>query len=161
MGYTTDFSDKINVVPPVSDELKNYINTLSLTRRMKRDVNKLIAMYGGEYGYNGTYGEEGEFFAKDDGQYGQSNDDSIINYNHHPDSQHSLWLDWIITDDGKAIEWNGNEKFYSAEEWMRYIIDSFLAPNGHVCNGRIHAEGEDRDDVWELVVSNNTVTRED
>ena len=72
-----------------------------------------------------------------------------------------MWLDWTITDDGKAIEWNGNEKFYGAEDWMRYIIDSFLAPNGHVCNGRVHAEGEDRDDVWELVVNNNTVTRED
>ncbi len=160
MGYTTDFFGKINVSPPVSEELKNYINTLSQTRRMKRDVNKLIEMYGGKFGYNGSYGEEGEFFAREDGDYGQSHDDSILNYNCQPYTQHSLWLDWIITDDGKAIEWNENEKFYGSEDWMRYIIDSFLAPNGYVCNGCIQAQGEEPDDTWELIVVNNKVTKE-
>lgn len=158
MGYTTYFSGKINIHPPVSEELKNYINLLSETRRMKRDVSKLIELYGTEFGYNGSYGTDGEFFARDDGQNGQSKDDSIVSYNNPPSTQHGLWMDWIITEDGSAIQWNDSEKFYSSAEWMEYLINTFMIPNGHVCNGKIKAQGEEPDDKWKLIVKNNSVT---
>lgn len=44
---------------------------------------------------------------------------------------------------------------------MRYLIDNYLAPNGHVCNGVIKAQGEGHGDVWELHVVDNVVTRID
>lgn len=59
------------------------------------------------------------------------------------------------------IEWCGGEKFYYSEDWMRYIIDKILVPNGYVCNGEIIAQGEEMDDRWKLVVIDNVVKREE
>jgi hypothetical protein len=58
---------------------------------------------------------------------------------------------------GAAIAWNNAEKFYSSAEWMKYIIDKFLAPKGYVLNGVIEAQGEDPEDRWRLLVEDNTV----
>lgn len=77
---------------------------------------------------------------------------------------------WVPTDDGTELVWDGNEKFYESEEWMKYIIQHFLKPNcvakntlpflqaNHVVNGVIHACGEEKGDVWDLNVTNNVVS---
>lgn len=81
-----------------------------------------------------------------------------------------MWVQWIPTEGGTALEWDGGEKFYSSAEWMEYIIDQFLKPNciakgdlpflqaNHVCNGAIKAQGEDMDDRWKLIVTDNVVS---
>ena len=61
---------------------------------MKRNVDKLMELYNGKYGYPGIdikynvpqviYGREGEYFARDDGNMGQVMDDSVIGYNTPP-----------------------------------------------------------------------------
>jgi hypothetical protein len=70
-----------------------------------------------------------------------------------------------------ALEWDGGEKFYESAEWMKYLIDQFLRPGAvaegqpgfeaftfdHVCNGVIEAQGEDPDDKWKLIVTDNVV----
>ena len=92
MGYTTDFSGSFSLSRPATETEKNYINLFSGSRRMKRDVNKLIEMYNGKNGYPFTeglsleeiYGVEGEYFVLDDGEFGQSRDNSIIDYNEPP-----------------------------------------------------------------------------
>lgn len=94
-----------------------------------------------------------------------------------------MWCQWEPTEDGTAIKWNGEEKFYKSPEWMTYLIDTFLKPAAalaselaspvpgrhypeqaghftfdHELNGVIDAWGEDEDDQWQLVVTGNTVT---
>lgn len=90
MGYTTDFTGSLQLSKPATAKQKDYINLLAKTRRMQRDVNKLMALYKGEHGYpfakdktnaNEVYGFKGEYFAKEDGNCGQNSDDSIIDYN--------------------------------------------------------------------------------
>ena len=38
MGYSTDFYGQIKFDKRLDEELRNYINEFSMTRRMKRDV---------------------------------------------------------------------------------------------------------------------------
>ena len=68
-----------------------------------------------------------------------------------------FWCQWVPTADGKGIEWDGGEKFYSAAEWMQLVIDRFIAPRGIIANGTINAVGEASGDLWRLRVEDNRV----
>ena len=156
MGYTTEFEGQVSVAPPLNAAEIAYLRKFNETRRMHRA--------------NGPYYLGAGFF-------GQDREDDIIDYNEPPSGQPGLWCRWTPTDDGSAIEWDGGEKFYYAEEWMRYIIVHFLCPGAlasttgdpqfgeftfdHTVNGMIEAQGEDRDDLWRLVVADNVVSRID
>ena len=50
MGYTTDFVGSFKLSRPTTKVEKDYINTLTSTRRMRRDVNKLMGLYNGQHG---------------------------------------------------------------------------------------------------------------
>ena len=153
MGYTTEFEGKITVEPPLSAEEIAYLKLFATTRRMDRT--------------------RGPYFVEGTGSYGQDHDSDILNYNVSPKGQPGLWCQWEPSEDGTAIEWDGGEKFYDSEQWMKYLIDHFLKPNclakselpflqaNHVLNGVINAQGEENDDVWRLVVEDNRVFRED
>ncbi|GIH09024.1 hypothetical protein Rhe02_70910 [Rhizocola hellebori] len=92
------------------------------------------------------------------------------------------WCKWAPTEDGSAIQWNEEEKFYEADMWMAYLIDTFLKPGAtvarqladpvaewiypadfaqftfdHVVNGVIEAEGEEPEDRWRIEVRDNIV----
>lgn len=149
MGYTTEFLGQIEITPPLSQEEINFLEKFSETRRMNR--------------HNGPY------YVDNAGDFGQDREDDIIDYNTPPQGQPSLWCNWIPTENGKYIEWNGAEKFYSSSQWMQYIIDHFIGETplaqkelpflvGHTCNGTITAQGEEIHDRWLLVVENNKVT---
>lgn len=147
MGYHTDFSGQIDVVPPLNAEEIAYLKKFAETRRMNR--------------INGPY------FVDGTGYMGQNRDPDVIDSNAPPKGQPGLWCHWVPTDDGAAIEWDGGEKFYDSVEWMLYLIDHFLKPGAlaplpllqknHVLNGTIEAQGEDSDDRWDLIVENNQV----
>lgn len=148
MGYTTDFSGQIAIEPPLSAEEIAYLQKFNRTRRM-----------------NTT---KGPYYVERGGDFGQSHDADVIDYNHPPEGQPGLWCNWTPTDDGTAIEWDGGEKFYDSPEWMQYLIDHFIghAPiagpqlpflKTHTLNGRIEAVGEDPDDRWVLIVEDNVV----
>lgn len=92
MGYTTDFWGELTLSKPLTKEELDYIYDFSVTRRMKRDVNKLMELYDGKFGHpnpidktpEGIYGHDGEYFVHDDGNDGQEHDVSIIDYNCPP-----------------------------------------------------------------------------
>lgn len=69
-----------------------------------------------------------------------------------------FWCNWEARTGGTEIGWNGSEKFYDSDEWMKYIIENFLKPWGVTANGEIIAQGEDISDRWLLVVQNNEVS---
>lgn len=176
MGYTTDFMGSLELTPNLNEKQTEYINRINGTRRMKRDINKLMEIYKGEHGNpfakgktaKDIYGHEGEFFAHDDGQFGQNQCPSIIDYNCPPGQQGyaqgevekgqpGLWCQWCITGDGKELEWDGGEKFYNYVAWLKYIIREFFIPWGIKANGEIEWQGEDRDDIGKIKVKDNEI----
>jgi hypothetical protein len=159
MGYTTNFTGKIEITPALPENLTDYINKFGNTRRMKRNTKVLENKHNGELGFNGRYGIDGEYFIGGSGFMGQGSDDGIIEFNSPPSTQPGLWCQWEITGNGKFIEWDGSEKFYESVEWMKYIINNFIGDK-YSCNGKIEAQGEDEDDHWWLIVENNKVSYE-
>lgn len=184
MGYTTDFSGSLKMSRPVSVEEKEYINLFTSSRRMKRDVNRLMELYQGKNGYpfasefsaEAIYGNDGEYFAIDDGDCGQSRDNSILDYNTPPGQfdffdfsendrrikegicQPSLWCQWCINDENE-LEWDGGEKFYNYIEWLNYLIKHFFERWDIKLNGEIDWSGEDPSDTGKItVIDNNIIT---
>ena len=145
MGYTTDFEGSFNITPVLSQKDNEFLTKFSETRRMARNV-------GPEYGI------EGEFYVDGTGWAGQDSDTTVINYNRPPSTQPGLWCQWVPTDDGSELVWDGGEKFYNYVEWLDYLIDKILAPRGYTLNGECQWFGENRDDVGVIIVENNKVT---
>jgi hypothetical protein len=145
MGYTTDFEGSFNITPVLSQKDNEFLTKFSETRRMARNV-------GPEYGI------EGEFYVDGTGWAGQDSDKNVINYNKPPSTQPGLWCQWVPTDDGSELVWDGSEKFYNYVEWLQYLIDKILAPRGYTLNGECQWFGEERDDVGVIIVKNNKVT---
>lgn len=153
MGYTTAFQGRIQIDPPLSAAEIDYLSRFSGTRRMDRAL--------------GPYHVDGQGF------HGQAHEGDIRNYNSPPPCQPGLWCQWIPTEDGSALEWDGGEKFYSAPEWMAYlrthfislgassILDPGSAPScftRHRMSGEIFAVGEDStQDLYRLSVSDEGV----
>lgn len=72
----------------------------------------------------------------------------------------AVWCPWRPTANGTGLLWDGREKPYEGEAWMRYLINRYFAGK-HVLNGRFEAQGDEEDDHWLLIVENNQVRRED
>lgn len=145
MGYTTDFAGRFELNKELDEELNSYLIKFSDTRRMKRNLPE-------------EFGVEGEFYVDGEGMAGQAREDNIINYNSPPSTQPGLWCQWIPTTDKMGIQWDGGEKFYDYVEWLAYIVDNFLEPNGYVLNGQVRWQGEDIGDVGVLAVKDNVIT---
>ena len=159
MGYTTTFDGSVSFNKPITMEFAAYINKFSEIRHMKRDVEKIKEFYPNweELCFNGHLGNEGEYFIGEDpkGDY----DFSVTDYNSPPNSQPELWCQWIINDNGE-LAWDGGEKFYEYEEWLRYLIKHFFEPSGYILNGEIGFQGDDYDDFGIIYVKDNVVSIE-
>jgi len=173
MGYTTNFDGHFTLSRPVTDEEKNYINTFSNTRKMKRDNNILQKQYQGKYGFNGEYGDEGEYFIGDDriGVIDHNTPPGQVPYNdktykdcwkenqirrEEGKCQPGLWCQWVISGDDK-LEWNGSEKFYYYTEWLKYLIKHFFSVWNIQLNGEVLYQGEEENDNGNILIINNTV----
>lgn len=95
MGYSTDFEGALTLSKPLTPKQFGYINQFSSTRRMKRNVDKLMELYNGKGGFPGKtikkkntpeeiYGVDGAFFVGEKGIYGENNDSSVIDNNCPP-----------------------------------------------------------------------------
>lgn len=144
MGYTIDFSGSFKITPVLKKADKEFLLKLAETRRMARKV-------GPEFGV------EGEFYVDGKGPSGQDKESNIIDYNRPPKTQPSLWLDWVPTEDGKFLEWNGGEKFYGYVEWLEYLVAKIFEPRGYKLNGQVEWFGEDHDDQGIIIVKDNIV----
>lgn len=69
----------------------------------------------------------------------------------------SYYCQWVPTDDGMGIMWDGGEKFYEYVDWLIVVIDKFLKPKGYVLNGAVRYQGEEIGDVGRIEVKDNTV----
>lgn len=156
MGYTTEFSGKFELDKPLNEYHLAYLEMFNETRRMKRDVDKLDGSILEDVGL--PLGTEGEYYVVDDGNFGQTRDDSIVDYNYPPRTQPGLWCGWRPNEEGTAIEWDGGEKFYYYIQWIEYIIGNFISRWGYTLNGTVKWTGEDIHDIGIITVENNKIS---
>lgn len=71
--------------------------------------------------------------------------------------EYSKYCQWAPTRDRLSLEWDGSEKFYEYEKWLKYLIETFFKPAGYVLNGKVKWQGEDMDDRGYLEVIDNIV----
>lgn len=160
MGYSTDFWGILTLSRDLTDVEKNYINEFSKMRHMARDIDALMAAYGGKHGNPrpesetayGYYGEQGEFFANEDDE-----STGTLQANTPSHTQPGLWCQWIINEDNE-LEWDGGEKFYNYIEWLEYLIDKFFFKWGVLLDGEITWQGEENTDMGMIVVKNSEIT---
>ncbi len=69
----------------------------------------------------------------------------------------SFYCQWVPTEDGRGLEWDGGEKFYNYVQWLEYLINKFFIPWGIKLNGEIEWEGEESGDLGKIIVTNNVV----
>lgn len=65
------------------------------------------------------------------------------------------YLQWVISEDGTRLEWDGSEKFYEYEEWLDYLLAECFTPWGYKLNGEIHWNGEEPGDEGIIYVKDN------
>ena len=58
----------------------------------------------------------------------------------------SAYCQWTVTSDGSYLEWDGGEKFYAYELWLRFLIEHFFKPWRVAVTGAVHFRGEDGDE---------------
>lgn len=68
------------------------------------------------------------------------------------------YCQWVPNDDGTAIEWDGQEKFYEYIAWIHYLVDNFLKPKGYILNGEVDWRGEDDYDLGMIRIRDNKIT---
>jgi hypothetical protein len=84
-----------------------------------------------------------------------------------PKDMPGIWCQWVPEQsryEGRdempwdSLVWDGGEKFYEYDQWLVYLIDHFLKPNGHTLNGDVTWSGEESGDLGMLSVRDNVLT---
>lgn len=157
MGYTTKFKGSFKLNRKLDEKTSLFLDRLSCTRRMERNVELLPKTGFEKYGLT-TWGIDGEFYVDSLINFGQEETEDVVNPNRPPHTQPGLWCQWAPNHDSTEIEWNGGEKFYYYEEWLKYIIEIILRPRGYVLNGVVEFQGEDIEDHGYLVAKENEIS---
>lgn len=158
MGYSTDFFGSLTIEPALKAEHKTYLEALATTRRMKRKASLTKHREDpARIAVGLPIGADAEYFVGASGMAGQEDTADVADYNSPPGEQPGLWMQWTPNSNGTGYEWDGGEKFYEYEEWLRYAIEHFFKPWGYTLNGEIEWQGEDSGDRGILNVNNNTL----
>lgn len=159
MGYTTTFTGSFKLNRPLEPKHYAYLMEFAGTRRMARSeraAEKFEDKIREAVGL--PIGPEGAYFVGASGFRGLGADESIADFNSPPADQPGLWCQWVPTDDGNGIEWDGGEKFYSYGEWLLYLLGHFLRPWGYELSGTVRWQGEELDDCGKITVDGNMVS---
>ena len=76
------------------------------------------------------------------------------------EGQPGLWCQWVPSEDGLEISWDGSEKFYMYVEWLEYLVKHFLKPWGYVLSGAVEWVGEERSDQGRILVRDNVIQKQ-
>jgi len=153
MGYTTDFLGHIDIDPPLNDQEAAYLSAFHHSRRWDRP--------------GGPYDVPPNPFAE------QRSDADIDAYNRPTPGQPQLYCQWQVCWEGCCLSFDGNEKFYEPVQWLRYLIDHFLAPGAkasaaglpafaafsfdHRLDGLIIGNRRDTREMFAICVDDNVV----
>ena len=159
MGYTTDFSGEFEIEPPLDTDQVAYLNQFATTRRMCRHADRTAMRPDPlRVAVGLPVGPEGAYFVNAGGMCGQELDaPDVRSGNNPPVEQPGLWCQWVPSEDGATLGWDGNEKFYDYVEWLGYIVTHFLKPWGRVLNGSVDWAGEDSSDRGTIFVKDNQI----
>ena len=69
------------------------------------------------------------------------------------------YCQWVPTDDGRGLVWDGNEKFYHYVEWLQWLMANVLHPNGYTLEGTVAYQGELLEDVGDIRIAEGVVTK--
>lgn len=153
MGYDTSFAGEFDLDKPLSEAQIAYLNAFSNTRRIARNTTRTELLDDPlRVAVGLPVGEEGGFYVG-----GIETGNGVINFNNPPEGQPGLWCQWVPTDDGLHIEWDGGEKFYDYVEWLKYIIKNFLEPWGFKLSGAVNYQGESSDDRGTIYAKDNII----
>lgn len=157
MGYQTDFTGAFDVTPPLSPEHKAYLEAFASTRHMKRKVAVVENLPDPlRIAVGLPVGEDGCYYIGTTGHRGNQ-DSSVLDFEASTGRQPSLWCQWIPSEDGTKIQWNGVEKFYAYAAWIRYLIENFLKPWGYTLSGEVDWFGDRPNDFGTIRAANNLV----
>ena len=153
MGVQTEYLGHIDVVPSLNEAERNYLHRFARSRR--------------------CYRPEGPYAVDPHNPHDDNSDAAVELYNTLATGQPSYWCDWEPCPEGCCISWNGLEKFYSALDWLEYLIDHFLRSNAHALasgdpqfsdftfdhqtNGLILGEQQDNRELFAIVVTDGSV----
>jgi len=177
MGYTTEFVGEFRVEPPLSEHHRAYLEKFARHRRMKWDEAVVASLPDPVRERVGLpVGKDGAYFLGTDNP-NATQQTGLIDYNEPPGSlsceemksrgldyghrepgqQPGLWCQWAPNADGTAIVWDEGEKFYRYVEWLRYLVENFLAPWGYKISGEVGWQGEDGDDRGVIYAKDNQI----
>lgn len=159
MGYTTDFDGNLTIEPPLNADQVAYINQFSETRRVKRDETITETLPDPlRIAVGLPVGKDGGYYVGGSGFRGSNHKQpGIVSYNQAPIEQPGLWCQWVVSDSGDSLEWDGGEKFYKYVSWLEYLIEHFFTPWGVKLNGQIRWQGESPDDRGVIHVRDSVV----
>lgn len=70
----------------------------------------------------------------------------------------SFYCQWVPSYDGKQIVWDERENFYYYDQWIQVLLEKFLIPWGYVVNGAIKWDGEETEDMGQIIIKDNKIT---
>lgn len=162
MGFNIYYEGTVKIDKPLDNETYNIIMGLSNTRRMVWNIDKLER---DRIAYIKEIGECGEFFFGHEGmrprELREFEKKYVIDVNHPPIGQPSIWGVWIVTEDRMGLIWNREEKSYCGHEWLQYIVKNILVPRGYNAEGIINwfTEENPYDNEWNTVVKGKSVRK--
>lgn len=71
---------------------------------------------------------------------------------------YGYWCQYELQPGNQSFAWDGGEKFYNYEEWIKILIEQLFKPWGITLNGVMQWSGEEADDNGYIYVTNNEVT---
>ena len=71
----------------------------------------------------------------------------------------NAYLQWVVSEDGARLHWDGEEKFYNYEEWLEWLAREWFGPRGYVLSGKVRYQGEEIGDTGELEIAGHLVTK--
>lgn len=153
MGLHTSYLGHLRITPALNDDEVTLIQSFNSTRHC-----------GVEHG------------PLDVAQHPVDNEPLDVDaYNLPPAGMPELWCPWTCCRTGCCLHWDGLEKPYAPQEWLRYVIGTFLRPGAalskdvrarglgltfdHVLDGTIVGERKETAELFALVVRDNTIRR--
>lgn len=148
MGYTIEYIGRFTLNKPLTKEQFQFLKDFSATRHYHRvwkpEDNNGINWVDPEDKFAPNYEDE-EYqkvlYTKPyDNEKRKAYDlehYNCIDYNGINPGMPGLWCQWIPTEENQGIEWDGCEKFYEAQAWLKFIIENYLKPWGYILNGRV------------------------
>lgn len=154
MGYNTEFYGSFCFDKPLTKEQILFIYNYSRTRHFIRpDVTPSKVML--DAGINDV-GSGACYYALDDVDNKYHNEwTKYKNHYNDPGLCPGLWCQWIVSDSGLRLEWDGMEKFYNYLEWLNFLIENFFSKWNYNLTGFIKYQGEDDDDFGFIRIKNN------